>query len=1114
MLTISKLGQWSVSYYVDTARSAAAAALESRSSGGGLGEYYSEAETRLPVWLSAGRDASAAMQLTGVGRNGESANLDAVTRWLNDGESPCGATGRAFGKRASVHGYDLTFCAPKSVSLMRALGDDVTAKAVADAHAVAIAEAMEYLAEHGGYTRVHNPRTGEKDLVRLPGIVAANFQHETSRAGDPHLHTHVLVSNRQARADGTLVSLDGTSLYHEARAAGIIYQATLRRELTRMLGIEWGEVDPRTGMAEIAGAHRGDLRSWSQRATQLREWAAGHLRLGGEQPSAGQLATAQKATRPRKPENVAWVELRGAWVADERTFRVDVNVQQATRDARRAAGVDYASAVRRAVSHGLKQAAFTRADLVEAIGAQLPVDDADGPSPREVIERLADDVALRIGDERAAHQREGSIRYTAADLVAEEHAIVELMGRRDTRAALPSVDTAGLSPDQARAVTAIATSERLVQPLSAPAGAGKTHSLRALRRAANAAGKRVLVVAPTGRAVDVAVREQAGDRGATVDALLGQLERGTEFLDGDTLVIVDEAGMVGTQHLRMLLDAATAAGTKVVTVGDEHQLAPVAQRGGTFAQLVTDLPWAQRLSEVWRMADHDERDASLAVREGGPAALRRAVGWYRRAERLHTGDAVTMAEDARTAWQADITAGRDALLIADRWEMADAINIRIHSERIGEDAPTVPAARGHRLAAGDVVITRQNTIDIPTRTDRGADADPIRNGQRWEVLTVDTEEGQIEARRLDDGALATVAGDYLRQQVHLGYAVTVHAAQGVTADTCHTLLSADSATRAIAYVGLTRGRHTNTVHLYDTRAGEGDHEHAEAMPGQHTARRNTPGEAAVALRRVLGRNDHAATITAAAREADEDQLPQQVAELRRQHRTVTTRLRREHRIERHTAQDESMHARMHASDRALVEVLGAARRHADPLALPRSRTDPAAVALAAPYVVATMAAERYTTEIAEAIEAAATAAERNLAFVTARPQPGRISLNGLAERIAANPPDRRGPVIVVEDAAAADPAALAAMATALVPHHGRLLLIDNGQPGNARRLIDGLALPWSEKTRAAKDIADPALAAAADEHRTIAATSWRTLTTPPTRDRGRDRDRGHGLDID
>ena len=121
----------------------------------------------------------------------------------------------------------MTFCAPKSVSLLRAFGDDVTDKAVADAHAYAIGEAMKYLAEHAGYTRVHNPQTGQKDLVKLPGIVAAAFQHETSRAGDPHLHTHVIVPNRQARADGRLVSLDGTSLFHEARAAGMIYHCLL-----------------------------------------------------------------------------------------------------------------------------------------------------------------------------------------------------------------------------------------------------------------------------------------------------------------------------------------------------------------------------------------------------------------------------------------------------------------------------------------------------------------------------------------------------------------------------------------------------------------------------------------------------------------------------------------------------------------------------------------------------------------------------------------------------------------------------------------------------------------------------------------------------------------------
>ncbi|WP_308212863.1 MobF family relaxase [Mycolicibacterium arenosum] len=221
-----------------------------------------------------------------------------------------------------------------------------------------------------------------------------------------------------------------------------------------------------------------------------------------------------------------------------------------------------------------------------------------------------------------------------------------------------------------------------------------------------------------------------------------------------------------------------------------------------------------------------------------------------------------------------------------------------------------------------------------------------------------------------------------------------------------------------------------------------------------------------------------------------------------------------HVVDHATAQGEGVHAGMHASERALVEVLAASWRNADPLTLPRTRTDPAAVALSVPYVVATVAAERYTPDLAEAIHTAATDASRHHVRVSATPQPDRLSLNHLAEQITVHPPDKRGPVIVVEDAAAADPDALAAVATALVPAHGRLLLIDNGQPGSARRLLDGLSLPWAENTRPATGIDDPARAAAADKHRAIAARSWRTLNTPPTRDRGRDRDRGHGVDID
>jgi conjugative relaxase-like TrwC/TraI family protein len=486
MLTISKLKQWSINYYIETARAAEHAARDLARAGGGLGEYYSERETRTPAWLLAGDTHTLAtlVGLTDVQRAGADADAQQVARWLDDGITPSGAHGRSFGERG-VHGFDLTFCAPKSVSLVRALRtDDVVAKSIADAHTTALAEAMEYLAGHAGYTRVHNPRTGEKDLVRLPGVVAIAYQHETSRCGDPHLHTHVIVPNRQARADGQLVSIDGTSLYHEAKAAGVIYQATLRRELHQSMGFEWEPVDPSTGMAELAGIDRDTITAWSRRSTQLREWAAKNSKVV-DAPSAAQLAAAQKATRPAKPEELAWAQLLEGWRADARGLHLDHASFDAARAARHAAVRTPSDRARIAdAAEKVDKAAFTRADLVEIVGAQLPVDTER--TPRELAEAAVDEVSLRLTAPRAAHQREGHERFTLDRILAEEKAILDLVDSRDERALLwvKDEDTAHLSPDQKRAVENTGRSPWLVQPLSAPAGAGKTTSMRALRAAA------------------------------------------------------------------------------------------------------------------------------------------------------------------------------------------------------------------------------------------------------------------------------------------------------------------------------------------------------------------------------------------------------------------------------------------------------------------------------------------------------------------------------------------------------------------------------------------------------------------------------------------------------
>jgi hypothetical protein len=334
-------------------------------------------------------------------------------------------------------------------------------------------------------------------------------------------------------------------------------------------------------------------------------------------------------------------------------------------------------------------------------------------------------------------------------------------------------------------------------------------------------------------------------------------------------VIVDEAAMVGTDDLRQLLTATTAAGTKTILVGDQHQLAPVKARGGMFAQLCTDLPWTQHLSEVWRMRDPDERASSLAIRNGGPSSVRRAIGWYRTHDRLHCGDQITMAADALDAYKTDTAAGKDPLLICDTTEMAEALNQRLHHDTINTDAPTVTGARGHCIAVGDLIISRQNDTTIPLRntTDQAAERNPVRNGNRWRVAAIDATTNRLAAERLDDRARAVFEGDYVREHITHGYAVTVHCAQGVTADTGEN-------TRSMLYVAMTRGRETNGAYIYETAT---EQEYGlDPLPGAHVMCRGTAQHAGRLARAIIANHDQPITAHEVAAQTPSAALPERV----------------------------------------------------------------------------------------------------------------------------------------------------------------------------------------------------------------------------------------------
>ncbi len=243
LLTISRLSRWSINYYNETANQARQSAMDRQSANGGLGEYYSEADTRVPTWVVVG-DNAAVGERTGL----DGAALDGGFADTADGGTLARRRGRPErGHRAGVRPGQRARFRPgvrRAQERVAAAGADrrVGEKVMQAAHLKAVEAAMAYLHEHAGYTRVHNPLTGKKDLQRLPGLVAIAYQHETSRCGDPHLHTHVIVPNRQPRADGQLVSIDSKSLHHEAKAGRHHLPGRAASRTARRAGIR---VEPR-----------------------------------------------------------------------------------------------------------------------------------------------------------------------------------------------------------------------------------------------------------------------------------------------------------------------------------------------------------------------------------------------------------------------------------------------------------------------------------------------------------------------------------------------------------------------------------------------------------------------------------------------------------------------------------------------------------------------------------------------------------------------------------------------------------------------------------------------------------------------------------------------------
>ena len=801
--------------------------------GVGAGRYYTE---HLPSYYLDGDEPPGRWWGRGADRLGLSDEIDpAAFLAVMAGHDP--ATGRDLGRRmgeGSVRGYDATFSAPKSVSVLLALGDPETRRQVVEAHERAVDAVLGWVETHA-HTRMR--RRGHIMCVDAEGIVVGVFRQHTSRKLDPQMHTHAVIANRVAAPDGRWLALDARTIKLDQRTLSALYHANLRSEMTRRLGVRWRP--PEHGIAEIADIDGDVLAEFSQRTNDVQrrlDEKLDRFRTDLERdPSASERWKLEREavidSRPSKPHGHTSAELRQEWQRRVRTLGHDPErlVKNMAGRQRGLEGIDSATAAL-LVEEGLgslgeRQSTWRPAELVRELAAAVPTTVAvDSEQLTESLQRLADhagatrcvDISRPVPagvplrrDGRPISEAAADRALTTRTILDEEQQLIAWAERRQSDGPVGiRVWATGeeLTPAQAEAATAVADHGAL-ELIVGPAGTGKTTTLASAVADLEAQGRSAFGVAPTAAAAEVLATE-TGLAADTLDKLLIEHRHPTRppsaayDLPAGTTVIVDEAGTAATPKLADLARLADRQDWRIVLVGDPRQFSAVG-RGGMFAHLV-DSYGGIELDQVHRFRHHWERQASLRLRTGDPGVLAE----YETRGRLHDGTRDQMEAEVITTWQQARGQGESVALMANTTDTVDRLNRLAQHTRImlGELDANAPSMRvGEEwMLVGDEVVTRRN--DRTLQTDRGL---MVKNRDHWTIETIHPDHSATLTGRTGTIQLPT---EYVAEHVELGYAQTSHATQGRTVDTALLLVDTATDSRGV-YTPMTRGRNANHAYV-------------------------------------------------------------------------------------------------------------------------------------------------------------------------------------------------------------------------------------------------------------------------------------------------------------
>jgi conjugative relaxase-like TrwC/TraI family protein len=776
MLSVSKIGAGQEAYYLDAVAQ-------------GVEDYY------LGHGEAPGRWTGSASGLLGLAGQVNAEDLRAVL----EGREPRDGLRLIQARKDRVPGFDLTFSAPKSVSVLYGLGDPDVVRAVRAAHDCSVSTALAWLEREAAVSRRGADGT---EVVDTAGFVAAAFVHRASRAGDPQLHTHVLVANLTRCDDGIWRALHGLPLYWQARTAGYLYKAQLRHELTASLGLDWGPVHK--GAAEIASIPAELCALFSTRRHEIEDELEAR---NAHTPQAARIAALE--TRQAKNYGVDVGALRDQWrarareaghdpaVVDEALHRV---IPSPLDNAEVEAGIEHLLGPK-----GLTEQAttFDRRAVLRAWCEQLPRGAQIATIERIASEALADPRFVPLV------ARDPYSRYSTVDLVALERELVEqalaivdagigVVPEAQLRAALDRRPE--LSPEQVAAVATITGSGNGLDVIVGAAGTGKTFCLDAAHDAWSRAGYRVVGMTLAASAARH-LQAQTAIPSDTIARRLRELADDTLQLDARTVVVIDEAAMAATRAIAPILTVSSRASAKVVMLGDPHQLDAI-DAGGLLLGLSRRMR-TLTLKENWRQREEWERKAIAELRRGRTT---QALAAYEQHQRVVVAPtAIDVRNQMAADWYAATVAGDSAVLIAERRYDVEDLNRRArrHLARAGGLTGAALDVGTLSFQAGDRVMCLRNNRRLG-----------VQNGTLATVERAHVTERAIDIRS-DDGRLLHLPQQYLdADHLTYGYARTIHKTQGLSVDRC-LILASDTLDHQAGYTALSRGRSENRIYLVE-----------------------------------------------------------------------------------------------------------------------------------------------------------------------------------------------------------------------------------------------------------------------------------------------------------